>query len=113
MKLTYYNYRSESFNCPKCNWAGLGSETFLSDLSEIHTFRDVECPKCNETLHSFDLAEAKEQQQKLGNPGPLEKVCFNCENMMWMVGIGQGVKCRLTKKDIPSRLYSCDEFNYK
>ena len=113
MKLTYYNYRSESFSCPKCNWSGLGSETFLSDLSEIHTFRDVECPKCNETLHSFDLAEAKEQQQKLGNPGPLEKVCFNCENMMWMVGIGQGVKCRLTKKDIPSRLYTCDEFNYK
>ena len=74
MKLTYYNYKSETFNCPKCNWTGLGAETFLSDLSEIHTFRDVECPKCNETLHTFDLAEVKEQQQKLGNPGPLEKV---------------------------------------
>ena len=59
MKLSYYNYKSETFNCPKCNWTGLGDETFLSDLSEIHTFRDVECPKCNETLHSFDLAEAK------------------------------------------------------
>ena len=57
--------------------------------------------------------EVKEQQQKLGNPGPLEKVCFNCTNMMWMVGIGQGVKCRLTMKDIPSRLYTCDQFIYK
>ena len=98
MKLTYYNYQSETFNCPKCNWSGLGSETILSDLSEIHT---------------FDFAEVKEQQQKLGNPGPLEKVCFNCTNMMWMVGIGQGVKCRLTMKDIPSRLYTCDQFIYK
>jgi hypothetical protein len=113
MKYNYYNYKLEKFNCPKCNWSGLGSETFLSDLSEIHTFRDVECPKCNETLHTFDLAEAKEQQEKLGNPGPLEKVCFNCRNMIWMVGIGQGVKCRLTMKNIPSRLYTCDEFKYK
>jgi hypothetical protein len=113
MKLSYYTYTSEIFTCPKCNWSGLGSETFLSDLSEIHTFRDVECPKCNETLHTFDLAKVKEQQEKLGNPGPLEKVCFNCTNMMWMVGIGQGVKCRLTMKDIPSRLYTCDQFIYK
>ncbi len=113
MALTYYNYKSETFNCTECNWSGLGSETFLSDLSEIHTFRDVECPNCNATLHSFDLAEAKEQQQKLGNPGPIEKVCFNCTNMMWMVGIGQGVKCRLTMKNIPSRLYTCDKFKYK
>lgn len=113
MKLSYYNYKSETFNCPKCNWTGLGSETFLSDLSEIHTFRDIECPKCNETIYTFDLAEVKEQQEKLGNPGPVEKVCFNCINMMWMVGIGQGVKCRLTMKNIPSRLYTCDEFKYK
>lgn len=113
MKFNYYNFRSESFNCPKCNWIGLGNETFLSELSEIHTLRNIECPKCNETLHTFDLAEVNEQQQKLGNPGPLEKVCFNCENMMWMVGIGQGVKCNLTKKDIPSRLHTCVDFKYK
>jgi hypothetical protein len=47
------------------------------------------------------------------NPKPEEKVCFNCKYMLWMVGVGQGVKCELDKKDIPSRFYSCDRFEYK
>ncbi len=34
------------------------------------------------------------------NPKPEEKVCFNCKYMLWMVGVGQGVKCELDKKDI-------------
>ena len=72
MKFNYYTYKSETFTCNKCNWTGLGSETFSSDLSEIHTLRDVECPKCNETLHTFDLAEVVEQQQKLGTWWPLK-----------------------------------------
>jgi hypothetical protein len=61
MKFNYYNYKFETFTCPKCNWMGLGSEAFLSDLSEIHTLRDVECPKCDETLHTFDLGEDSEE----------------------------------------------------
>jgi hypothetical protein len=30
--------------------------------------------------------------------------------MMWTVGIGQGVKCRLNNKEIPNRRYACDFF---
>jgi hypothetical protein len=113
MKYNYYTYKSQTLTCPKCKWTGLGSEAFLSDLSEIHTFRDIECPKCNETIYTFDLAKVETPQADLGNPGPQEKVCFNCKNMKWMVGIGQGVKCGLDLKDIPSRAYTCDKFEFK
>lgn len=50
---------------------------------------------------------------KIENPGPDEKVCFNCEHMMWMVGIGAGVKCRIDKRNIPSRFFTCDNFEKK
>lgn len=110
MSYNYNTYKSERFTCPKCNWNGLGSETFLSDLSEIHTFRSIECPNCEETLYTFDLAKVEPPKD---NPLPDEKVCFNCTNMLWMVGIGQGVKCRLTKEDIPHRQHTCDKFERK
>jgi transcription initiation factor IIE alpha subunit len=67
MKFNYDTYKFETFNCPKCNWRGLGSEAFLSDLSEIHTLRDVECPKCDQTLHTFDLAQKMEDEQNFGS----------------------------------------------
>jgi hypothetical protein len=47
------------------------------------------------------------------NPKPEEKVCFNCKYMLWLVGVGQGVKCELDKKNIPSRMHSCEKFEYK
>ena len=50
------------------------------------------------------------ENKKIENPKLDEKVCFNCKNMLWMVGIGQGVKCKLDLKNIPSRfLYIPDE----
>jgi hypothetical protein len=55
MRLTYNNYKSNQFICSKCNWTGLGSAAFLGDLSELHTFRDIECPKCDTTLYTIDL----------------------------------------------------------
>lgn len=110
MNYNYYTYKSERFTCPKCEWNGLGSETFLSDLSEMHSLRDIECPECEETLFTFDLAGVELPKD---NPLPDEKVCFNCKNMMWMVGIGQGVKCGLTKEDIPSRKHTCEKFERK
>ena len=113
MKLSYYTYKSETLTCIKCNWSGLGSETFLSEFSEIHTLRDVECPECGTAIYTFDLVKIEEEQKELGNPGPLEKVCFNCTNMMWMVGIGQGVKCRLNMKDIPNKIHTCESFEFK
>jgi len=47
---------------------------------------------------------------KIVNPQPDEKVCLNCEHLLWLVGIGQGLKCDLNKKSIPSRYYTCDKF---
>ena len=47
------------------------------------------------------------------NPKPDEKVCFNCRYMLWLVGLGQGVKCELDKKNIPSRLHTCSKFKFK
>ena len=51
--------------------------------------------------------------QKIENPKPDEKVCFNCEHMLWLVGVGQGVKCGLNRKDITNRFHSCDKFEFK
>ncbi len=47
------------------------------------------------------------------NPKPDEKVCFNCKHMLWLVGIGQGIKCDLSKKNILNRFYSCEKFEFK
>jgi hypothetical protein len=33
--------------------------------------------------------------------------------MLWLVGVGLGVKCDLDKKDIPNRFYSCEKFEFK
>ena len=51
--------------------------------------------------------------QKIENPKPDKKVCFNCKYMLWLVGIGQGVKCGLNRNDIPNRFHSCDKFEFK
>ena len=44
MNINYNNYKHIKFTYLFCNWEGLGSEAFLSDLSELHTLRDAECP---------------------------------------------------------------------
>ena len=53
------------------------------------------------------------EANKIENPKPDEKVCFNCQHMLWLVGVGQGVKCGLTNKAISSRYYTCDKFEFK
>jgi hypothetical protein len=50
---------------------------------------------------------------KIENPNADEKVCFSCKYMLWLVGVGQGVKCEIDKKDMPSRFYTCDKFDFK
>jgi len=60
-----------------------------------------------------EIAANTEKQRKLGNPLPNEKVCFNCKQMMWMVGLGLGLKCRLTSKNIENRRHTCDKFEFK
>jgi hypothetical protein len=47
------------------------------------------------------------------NPKRDEQVCFNCTHLLWLIGIGQGLRCGITKKQIPSRWHSCKKFNTK
>ena len=47
------------------------------------------------------------------NPLPDEKVCFNCKHLLWMVGLGLGLKCGLTKHNIEHRRHTCDNFEFK
>lgn len=54
-----------------------------------------------------------ENQAKIKTPIPEDKVCFNCQHMLWQVGLGQGVKCNLTKEPIPSRWHTCGSFEKK
>jgi len=52
--------------------------------------------------------------KKIQNPPPEEKVCMNCKHLLWMVAIGQGVKCRARNMyAIPNRWYSCEKFEYR
>jgi hypothetical protein len=107
MNYNYYTYKNENFNCPKCNWMGLGSDTILSEANYNGFLRDIECPNCEEVLYTFNL------ELPSANPSKDEKVCFNCKSMLWMVGIGQGVKCSLTMKNVPNRYFTCEKFEFK
>lgn len=48
-----------------------------------------------------------------------ERVCYNCKHMLWMVGIGLGVRCGYTIDNktkppmIPNLRYTCENFNSK
>lgn len=55
----------------------------------------------------------KEKVNENENPKPDEKVCFNCKNMLWMVGLGLGIKCRIDNKSLDSRFFSCEKFEKK
>jgi hypothetical protein len=65
----------------------------------------------------YTKEEIKEldDMSKSGNPLPDEKVCFNCKNLAWSVGIGLGIRCHIRKGfKIPSiNSYTCDEFQYE
>ena len=50
---------------------------------------------------------------KIENPNTDEKVCFNCKYMLWLVGLGLGLKCNLDKSNIPNRYYTCSKFDFK
>ncbi len=46
---------------------------------------------------------------------PDEKVCYNCKHMVWLVGLGQGIRCSKIlinglAQIVPSRRHSCDLF---
>lgn len=50
------------------------------------------------------------------NIAPMDReICFNCKSMMWMVGLGLGLRCRQTTppKIIEHREHTCDKFESK
>jgi hypothetical protein len=59
------------------------------------------------------------ENNKIGSDiGPEDKVCYNCEHLAWMIGIGQGLKCTNPKKEkkyetIPSSKHTCELFEFK
>jgi len=49
---------------------------------------------------------------------PGDKVCYNCEHLAWLVGIGQGLRCLNPNKEkknemIPSSKHTCELFKPK
>ena len=50
---------------------------------------------------------------KNDKPSPDEKICYNCKNLLWLVGIGQGIICDIDKKSLPGRWHTCDKFELK
>jgi hypothetical protein len=96
MTFNYYTYKNDNFSCPKCNWNGLGLETFLSDFSEIHTLRDIECPRCESTLYTFDLAKVESPSQ---NSSTEDNLCLNCKNKIIIDGNVEDKVCILIEEN--------------
>lgn len=57
---------------------------------------------------------------------PEARICYNCRHMAWLVGLGQGIRCRNPEHPenrqsepigrwwlIPARSHSCDLFERK
>ena len=59
------------------------------------------------------------EQNKIGSDiEPEERVCYNCEHLAWLVGIGQGLRCLNPNKEkknemIPSSKHTCELFKLK
>ena len=59
------------------------------------------------------------EENKIGSDiEPGDKVCYNCEHLAWLVGIGQGLRCANPNKEkkyemIPSIKHTCELFKPK
>jgi hypothetical protein len=57
-------------------------------------------------------------KNNLQRPGPKERVCYNCKHMIWLVGVGQGVRCGFNSSPnkmppiIPSLRHTCNKFKF-
>lgn len=50
------------------------------------------------------------------NIDPSEKVCYNCKHLLWMIAIGQGLRCGHPDKTprgqfVRSRRHTCEMFD--
>jgi len=50
-----------------------------------------------------------------------DKICCNCKHLLWLIGLGQGLRCgHKTKREggnthpfVPSRFHTCELFEFK
>ncbi len=44
-----------------------------------------------------------------------DRCCFNCDHLLWMIGIGQGLRCGndIDRSLIPGIYHVCDDFSGK
>jgi len=57
----------------------------------------------------------KNETTGFGDIKPEDKVCYNCEHLAWMIGIGQGLRCMNPHKEkkhemIPGSRHTCELF---
>jgi len=59
------------------------------------------------------------ENNKIGSDiQPDEKVCYNCQHLAWMIGIGQGLRCTNPNKEkknemVPGSRHTCELFKSK
>ena len=63
---------------------------------------------------------AKRVSNKILGTGEGDRICINCKSFLWMVGIGQGIRCakHLDEKGFPRLIHSgrggyCELFTRK
>jgi phage FluMu protein Com len=58
MNYKYYEFASEKFKCPNCNWTGSGAEAKTGEV--FGALFEIDCPNCGETLGSVSFPTDKE-----------------------------------------------------
>jgi hypothetical protein len=64
------------------------------------------------------MKDMKNETTGFGDIKPEDKVCYNCEHLAWMIGIGQGLRCMNPHKEkkhemIPGSRHTCELFEKK
>jgi len=81
MNYKYYEFASEKFKCPNCNWTGSGAEAKTGEV--FGALFEIDCPNCGETLGSVSFptdqetlehGSEKEKESVLKRNAFLEKV---------------------------------------
>ena len=67
---------------------------------------------------SIDNKSNKNSKNNLDKIDQDEKVCYNCKYFLWLVGIGQGIRCEKNRVNglpsmVPNRRYTCELFEKK
>jgi hypothetical protein len=103
------NYKIKTSFCKNCEICG----------EHIDGWSQPTCKECFEALKELIL-ERKEyiKKYKMDNIKPEEKVCYNCNYLIWSIGVGQGLRCGNGNKNekyemIPNSRHTCELFKEK